>query len=104
MVGWEIQVNGKRVCTAGLADKGALTMMLASFLDQDMARPTFDVRGFLDDKGEGVAFMVWIKEKLKLGDAIMIRMVEVAEIDEPMERWREANALIDKGIMDMLKT
>jgi len=90
MIAFEVTVNGKRVCTAGLDRLGVISTTLTYVQRKDKAELDFNVGGLLSHQKEGDEYVTWIKETLKPGDSITIQIVEAAESNEPKERRREA--------------
>ncbi|HWQ93670.1 MAG TPA: hypothetical protein VN673_18555 [Clostridia bacterium] len=87
MIAFEVHVNRKKICTAGVGDLGVLTTSLAwrgkggppaaEYLRLDA--------GGLADSGEHLR---WLDRKLKRGDVVSIKVVEVDSVDKPRERHR----------------
>jgi hypothetical protein len=95
MLAFEIQVNGKRKCVAGLGEPGVLSMILTWHLDEPKGRRTstediaLRAGGLVSRTYEHVD---WGRRALRRGDEVVIRVVEVGEADPPKERWRDSPA------------
>lgn len=90
MIAFEVHLNGKKICTAGVGDLGVLTSSLAWRGPQPYQKggpvvPEYlrlDVGG-LADCGDHLR---WQDRKLKRGDVVSIKVVEVDSPDRPRER------------------
>jgi hypothetical protein len=96
MICFEVTLNGKVVCTAGMAD-GILHWNLTSFGGNDGIRidvggTTSFERGDLAPKLQAAlqrpepstaVHPVWLDERVKLGDEITVRIVDLPESDPP---------------------
>lgn len=82
MIAFEVLVNGKKLCTAGVGEKGVLN---ASILGPKS--PRLRVGGLCNEE-----HVVWISPRpaaheLKAGDEVTIRVVETDVADEPTDRY-----------------
>jgi hypothetical protein len=101
----EIHVNGKRLCTAGIGDDGALTAIVRSVLSpvqinrrnrspqikEDLG---LDVGGFIPSTSEHVR---WKAPKLRTGDEVRIKIIETDRPDKPSRRERADPDLVIKA-------
>ena len=92
----EIDVNGQRLCTAGIGDDGVLTAIVRSVIglvpaisrkrtprtQEDLG---LDVGGFRPSTSEHVS---WKSPKLRTGDEIRIKIIETDRPDKPRSRQR----------------
>lgn len=95
---FEVTINGKKVCTAGVGDDGVLTAILALVQrqtvsdgtreDQDAESESLDVRvGGIANVESGVSEHVeWLHQNLSVGDEITIKIIESSECNEPLSR------------------
>jgi hypothetical protein len=99
MIGFEIQLNGQRVCTVGMDQDGAITA-IATWLkrprDLTLQDPmlageeiTFDVAGSAYNPDNSRDRLKWIGRDLQVGDELHIKVVETSQVDEPELRSRE---------------
>jgi hypothetical protein len=93
MVCFEVTRNGKRLTTAGIRGKGALTVMLGGEVWR--GRPAGDgwelwIGGL--DSGAKARGLRWTHRLLKLDDTIVIRIVRSASADEPSVLTRPRSA------------
>ena len=93
---FEVTINGKKVCTAGVGDDGVLTSIITFVKRNDSSEETADTQansdsasidlrvGGLANRGPGVTEQVeWLHQNLVVGDEITIKIVEASECDEP---------------------
>jgi hypothetical protein len=96
MRGLEIHVNGKKLCTAGIGDDGALTAIVRSVLRPIQATSRkgaprvkedlgLDVGGFTPSTSEHVR---WKSPKLRTGDEVRIKIIETDRPGRPSSRER----------------
>jgi len=95
MVAFEIFINGKKKCTAGIGKPGVVTTIL-NWVQADEQRgrkPSEDmelsVGGLISRSRE---FLEWFRRDLKRGDEIVVRVVESERADPPKTRRREDRA------------
>ena len=109
MICFEIFVNGKKICTAGIdSEFGVLTSILTwvkrdlnQFSSEDRHEMLeeeldFNVGGHISYGKNDYENLDWIKKSLSLGDEIKIRIVESAKADEPLNRARSDPDLVEK--------
>jgi hypothetical protein len=92
MIAFEVRLNSKKICIAGVGDVGVLTTSLAWRGSQPYHKggPTvaeylrLDV-GRLTDSGEHLR---WLDRKLKRGDVVSIQVVQANSPDKARERQR----------------
>ena len=96
MTAFQLHLNGKKVCTAGIGDPGVLSANVtwvrreienprtnnAASVDEEL---TLQVGGLVSETDEHVR---WIQRRLKVGDEVCIRIVQTARIDRPRSRQR----------------
>ncbi len=98
MIAFEVSINGKRMCTAGIADFGVLSAILSwarrrpensrdgKNIEEEL---TFEVGG-LDSTDSAVSEHIkWLATPLQVGDTVSIRVIERDEVEAPGERRRE---------------
>lgn len=93
---FEIKINGKKICTAGVGDEGVLTAIVSLFMRKEAsAETTEEARG--DSYSESLELRVgglanrqlgiteqleWLNQDLAIGDEVVIRIIEAASCDE----------------------
>jgi hypothetical protein len=86
MRAFEVSLNGKRLCVAGVGDHGVVSTNVSCVLregDEDL---------FLDTGGISNAaheIWRWHFRKIKVGDTVQVAVIETAKADEPKEREPE---------------
>ena len=97
MIAFEVQINGQKVCTAGLGDFGVLTAVLswvgsrASEKSPGGEALTLHVGGLTDNQKSVDEFVEWVKDLLTVGDEVKIKIIETSKADEASQRYqREA--------------
>jgi bifunctional ADP-heptose synthase (sugar kinase/adenylyltransferase) len=91
MLAFEIHINGKRRCLAGIANDGAMSAVL-SWVGRGRAErglPKEDVSlqvGGLDSLRR--EHMDWLQQSLAAGDEVMVRVVDVRNVDAPLKGSR----------------
>jgi hypothetical protein len=109
MIAFEVIVNGKKVCTAGIRKLGNL----CAYLDWSVGPQVAPSTGFTHEQellqltvaGVNVRYkprkapalkpgfrytesVEWVKRKIRPGDEVTIRVVDVARISPPRKRKR----------------
>jgi hypothetical protein len=87
MRAFEIYLNGKRLCLAGIGDDGVLNTTVDSVVGRGRNRnqQTLRVGGLISPTAE---YVIWKRRRLKIGDEVRVKIVETASIDRPKERIR----------------
>lgn len=93
MIGFEVIINGEKICAAGIGEFGVLTSVMTwvgSRKDSnegiDIRNPDLKVGGLTDSGNDADEFVDWVKRSLNIGDQVNIRIVDIVEADEPIER------------------
>src|SRR5215203_1397036 len=89
MLAFEIYINGKKGCTAGISGPCVLTACLSWVLREPKSR-----RGKRKELKLGVGGLVnhsdedleWLSRDLRPGDEVTIRIIEAAKVDKPKKR------------------
>ena len=79
MRAFEIYVNGKRLCLAGVTDASVLTTII-DYVGRDTQRLHLHVCGLLIPQEEHVR---WQERDLTVGDEVRIRIIESDKVDAP---------------------
>ncbi|HZQ18154.1 MAG TPA: hypothetical protein VFA90_05485 [Terriglobales bacterium] len=83
MRAFEVSLNGKKLCVAGVGDDGVLVAN-ADWVGKPGDEELFLAVSGLNNSREHID---WIVQKpLNVGDEVQIRIVEAAEVDEPASR------------------
>lgn len=99
MLCFEVSINGKRVCLAGIGDFGVLSAILtwvkrnpsrcpkgmnkAKWCEEELS---FNVGGLVSQINKDDSQPNWIDRSLKPGDKIVIRIWNRPECDPPQKR------------------
>ncbi len=87
MRAFEVSVNGKRMCVAGIAgDDGVLTVLVDSVMGRGRDALEVSVGGLASATGETLK---WGEKGLRVGDEVVVRVVEATRVTRPRERVRE---------------
>ncbi|HLH53636.1 MAG TPA: hypothetical protein VKY92_08470 [Verrucomicrobiae bacterium] len=90
MKAFEVHLNGKRVCIAGVGEFGVLTGIVSWRGMQpykDGTVPSADslqlqVSGLTNPSGKKVG---WTERDIRVGDRIEIRVIDASAVDSPVE-------------------
>jgi hypothetical protein len=108
MTAFEVHLNGKSLCTAGIGEAGVLTA-IATWISR--AVPTtggqrrrqryekeLDLRigGLTHDCDGANVHIEWAGRPLRHGDEIRIKVVQVRRASRPRRRKRESPRLVEK--------
>ena len=91
MIGFEVILNGTRICTAGAGDDGTLSAIV-SFVGI-RKELELEIGGLVDE-----AHLDWaVPKKLAVGDEITVRVVHTDQPDPPTRSRRDDRALVEAG-------
>jgi hypothetical protein len=86
MRAFEVHLNNKRICVAGIGDHGVLSAIINYVGDEGGDEMGLSVGGLITAKNEHIR---WIKSrKLRPGDEVRVKIVEVESVDKPRDRYR----------------
>ena len=89
MIGLEVSLNGRRLCTAGAGDVGVVTAIVSSVAKRKALE--LEIGGLAEDVD-----MKWaVPQSLAVGDEVNIRIVETDEPDPPATTRRDDRALAE---------
>jgi hypothetical protein len=102
MIAFEISIDGRKTCTAGVSDLG-VTSVMASWVRRVSRDPTsgepipgrfeeeltLDVGGLTHDPDGASVNLRWLQQSLQVGQLITVAVVETEEADSPRTRDRE---------------
>jgi hypothetical protein len=84
MRAFKVEVNGKRVCVAGVGANGVLSAITNSVNHpKGSSSLGLSVGGLFSETQEHVT---WARIGLAVGDKIMLKVIETESVDEPSER------------------
>jgi hypothetical protein len=85
MHAFKVSLNGKKLCLAGVGERGVLLSAIANWVAGDRRADLFmEVGGLANEE-----HVAWIKQKqLRVGDEIRVKIVEAGSVDKPVEKHR----------------
>src|SRR5260221_8434488 len=91
MIGFEVLLNGTRLCTAAAGDDGVLTAIVTSVGKR--RELTLTIGGLVED-----AHLNWpVRKNLAIGDEVTVRVVQTDHPDTPDRTERDDLALVEEG-------
>src|SRR5579863_7134246 len=92
MRAFEVYVNGKKLCLAGIGDDGVLSV-IANWIAGGRYKAAdlfLEVGGLVSPSQEHVA---WIKQRpLRVGDEVRVKIIDATSVDVPTQRHRTDSA------------
>src|SRR5580700_5668301 len=85
MRAFDVRLNGKRLCIAGVGDNGVLNTMVDHVAGFGRDEVSLRVGGLVSTTEEHVT---WRRLQLKVGDEVTVRIVEADSVDKPRSRYR----------------
>jgi len=86
MRAFEISLNGKKLCLAGIGSDGVLSTIVNWVAKRGEGDLFLEVGGLITPPNEHVS---WEQQKpLRVGDRIQVKIVETNSVDEPKRRRR----------------
>jgi hypothetical protein len=98
MIAFEIRLNGKALCTAGVGDRGVVSA-IATWVKRVARNPksgrplkrfeeelAFDVGGLIPGRKGASVHLDWVKRRLRIGDEIRVQVVETRRVTRPRTR------------------
>lgn len=86
MRAFEISLNGKKLCVAGIGDSGVLSAIVNWVARENTGDLFLDVGGLITPPDEHVS---WIRQKrLQVGNRVQIKVIEAISVDRPKGRKR----------------
>ncbi len=96
MRAFDISLNGKKLCRAGIGDDGVLTAIVNWVTTRKSSGDLFlEVGGLISPVEEHVS---WVNQKpIQVGDTIQVTVVEAKSVDEPTNKPRPSEAVLLKA-------
>ena len=85
MTAFEVHLNNKKVCVAGIGDDGVLSVIINYVCGDGRDEAGFSVGG-LTSQNEHVLWRE--RRKLRVGDEVRLKVVEAESVDRPRDRYR----------------
>jgi hypothetical protein len=84
MRAFEVHLNGKRLCLAGVGEDGVLTAIVDHVARPKASSLNLRVGGLVSPIGKHV---IWRNRRLKVGDEVLVKIVETDSADRPRKRY-----------------
>jgi|SRR5579862_6905397 len=85
MRAFKVELNGKRLCVAGIGGDGVLNTMVDYVVHQSSSRLHLRVGGLFSSTEEHAT---WRHRALKVGDRVTVTIIEADSVDKPRKRYR----------------
>jgi hypothetical protein len=85
MKAFDVRLNGKQLCIAGIGGDGSLNTMIDFTAGQGKQRLSLRVGGLAADTDE---LVTWSVMSLNVGDEITLRIIDADSVDPPRTRIR----------------
>lgn len=85
MRAFEVYLNDKKLCLAGIGDDGVLTAIVDGVTRKGKGSLSLSVAGFVSPISEHVT---WVRQNLHVGDEITVKVVETSSTDKPTKKER----------------
>jgi hypothetical protein len=108
MIAFEIEMNGKKLCTAGIDAKFGILTSILSWAKRDVSQLSEEAKAKVPEEelkltvGGHISYskddyenVQWSGRELKPGDQINIKIIETNEADEPKTKKRSDPKFID---------
>jgi hypothetical protein len=90
MRAFDVSLNGKKLCRAGIGDDGVLTTIVNWVTRNSVGDLFLEVGGLVSTVDEHVS---WVNQKpLQVGDTIKVTIVEAELVDQPTKKQRPSEA------------
>ena len=95
MKAFKTELNGKRICVAGVGTNGVLSTM-ADYVGNAAQGSTISlsVSGLFTETDEHA---IWNRVDLKVGDKVVLKVIETDAVDQPKERYRPDSKTADRN-------
>lgn len=95
MRAFDVSLNGKKLCRAGIGDDGVLTTIVNWVARKSVGDLFLEVGGLVSKVDEHIS---WVSQKpLQVGDTIQVIVVEAKSVDEPTKKQRPSEAALLKA-------
>ena len=84
MRAFKVSLNGKKLCLAGVGERGVLSAIVNWVAGERGADLFMDVGGLANEE-----HVTWIKQKqLRVGDKVVVKIIKAGSVDKPVEKHR----------------
>jgi hypothetical protein len=94
MRAFEVYLNGKKLCRAGVDGDGVLSAIATSVVGPGRSAFSLNVGGLISSANEHLR---WVNCKLRVGDEIRLKIAESDSVDKPKERYRNDPAEVARS-------
>lgn len=99
MIGFEIWLNGERICTAGIDQIGSLNAIVTWAKRSDSTSDE-ELKLYLgglacDPEGNDI-YLKWLYRNLQINDEIKIKIVKTEQVDKPVIEKRELASFVEE--------
>jgi hypothetical protein len=84
MLAFQVRLNGKRICLAGIGDDGVLSTAITYVPFRQRRETRLYVGGLVLPQNEHVR---WKQVSLRVGDEVRLKVVETKTVDRPRLRF-----------------
>ena len=94
MLAFELFVDDRRICLAGMEDWAVMSVILSGVRHRDQdphdgGRLDVSVGGLSESDAEGASYHArWERVDLQVGSRVVINLVEADDVDAPVRRYR----------------
>lgn len=85
MRAFEVHLNGKRLCLAGVGERGVLTAIIDHVAGLKGSNLNLNVGGLFSSTGKHVR---WRNRRLRVGDEVLVKIVDTESVDKPRDSYR----------------
>ncbi len=85
MIAFEVRLNAKKLCVAGVGNDGVLTAIVDFVARPQDVRSELDVGGLISSTNEHVK---WLNRTLRIGDEVTVKVVDTTSVNKPRKRQR----------------
>jgi len=85
MRAFEVFLNGKRLCLAGIGNHGVLSTTITYVSGRGEPETRLDIGGLVMPEKE---HMRWRRPSLRVGDEVRVKIVDRKSVDKPRKRSR----------------
>jgi hypothetical protein len=84
MRAFDVHLNGKRLCIAGIGEEGVLTTTINQVVGRERDDLFAMIGGLISTADEHVK---WRHLKLRVGNEIAVKIIETDRVDKPRKRY-----------------
>jgi hypothetical protein len=89
MIAIEIYLNGKKLCTAGIAEWAGLHCHVDAMNDNGVQEFAYSVGALLKRETGELMHARWGRHQINIGDELTFKIVETDDVDSPIKIYRK---------------